>query len=816
MEDKKPIILWPGEEGRLSDGRTPVIYLRRSIFSACFGFILGFVVGFIFLWSNIPFLPLPTSDKSVWFHLYGFINMLLGQVSGLFRQDTYWNYAQYMNFLDMPERQQLGYLFTRWGLCLIIAVITSIAFFKMSFKPVDPRKHIRGKKLLSGKVAYQDLYKEFSQQEGSGLILGSFAGFNPSLPQSYIEKEKQQVVELPEDKRRAHSIYIGSTGRAKTHTIYTHQIVPIYHYIRTGEMNYKLLIVDTPKADYLVNFHSKDRWLISPENKGSVSWDLSKDLSHRLRAEAFWKGVIPESDKDKIWSTAARLIGTGTTSTLIELAPGCWNYGMQAAFLTKQPEQMAPWLNEYYPEAKQVIGAAADTIKSVMFNLTTYAASFIELARIWDGYDIKKMICQSTAQALKHQKFVEYVFKDMFAIRFDPDMPDDQALDMALAFKGTVMHLNKHKPDWKWLDFSNHIKGHSPADQYKMAAKALPAEEGELLIFENRAGWTKLCGYIINQAQAWDEIEARPKLSLADWIKDESPSRKIVILKPSETFPTLTEGLIRGMLYFANSVILGELKNSPTRKFQILIDELQSNGNIDPFLGPALALYRSKGVGITLAFQDLSQLKKLYGDDFVKFLNSNVANIFLMGVNQGATADQLSDLVGKREIQIRKSSESISKDGKSTSSNFDTVSEQVITADEINTYLGVKEYGKDKDGKPIKYAQYLYLGSGLSPAYILKNRIYNYKTRHEPKPATWTLEPRTELVWSNPDKKWSKSVVRSTEKTSDEYLDVNPMEENTQDLEQEWIDEQSDDPKPKQEKSNRFLDSMNKKIKEIS
>ena len=502
MDDKKPIVLWPGEEGRLSDGRTPVIYLGRSIFSACFGLVLGLTVSFIFLWSNIPFLPLPTSDKSVWFHLYSFINMLLGAVLGLFRQDTYWNYAQYMNFLDMPERKQLGYLFTRWGLCLFIASATSFAFFKMTFKPVDPRKHIRGKKLLFGEAAYQDLYREFSKQESSGFILGSFVGFNPALTQSYIEKEKQQVVELPENMRSSHSIYIGGTGRAKTHTIYTHQIVPIYHYIRTGGMNYKILIVDTPKADYLRFFHSKDRWLISPENKGSVSWDLAKDLSHRLKAEAFWKGVIPESDKDKIWSTAARLIGTGTTSTLIELAPGCWNYGMQAFFLTKQPEQMAPWLNQYYPEAQQVIGAAADTIKSVMFNLTTYAASFIELARIWDGYDIKKMICQSTAQALKHQKFVEYVFKDMFAIRFDPEMPDDQALDMALAFKGTVMHLNKQKPDWRWVDFSAHITSHSPADQYKLAGLALPKEEGELLLLEKRAGWTKLCGYIINQAKA--------------------------------------------------------------------------------------------------------------------------------------------------------------------------------------------------------------------------------------------------------------------------------------------------------------------------
>lgn len=806
MEYRKPIILWPGEEGRLSDGRTPVIYLGQSLVSACFGFIVGLVVSFVFLWSSIPFLPLPESDKSVWLHLWSFINMMLGLVSSLFRHETYWSYAQYMSYLDMPERQQLGYLFTRWALCILAAMATSFAFFKMAFKPVDPRKHLRGKKLLFGKDAYEDLYREFSGQESSGFILGSFDGFNPALAQSFKDKHKHKVVELPEDKRRAHFIYIGGTGRAKTHTIYTHQIVPIYHYMRSGTMSYKLLVVDTPKADYLVNFHSRDRWLISPENKGAVSWDLAKDLSHRLRAEAFWKGVIPESDKDKIWSTAARLIGTGTTATLIELAPGCWNYGMQAAMLTKQPEQLAPWLSQYYPEAQQIIGAAADTIKSVMFNLTTYAASFIELARIWDGYDIKKPVCQATHKALKHPKFVDFVFKDMVASRFDPDITDDEALDMALLFKGTVMHLNKNNPQWVWADLKEYIRVTSVNQQCSLAAKALPTQEADILLCEHRGGWTKLCSHISRHAKEWDELEARPKLSLGDWIKDENPSRKIVVLKPSQTYPTLTEGLIRGMLYFADSVILGELSQSQTRKFQILIDELQSNGNIDLFLGPALALYRSKGVGITLAFQDMSQLKKLYGEDFVKFMNSNVANIFLMGVNQGATAEELSDLVGKREVQVKKTSQSISKDGKSTSSNFETVTEHVITSDEINTFLGVKEYGKDKDGRPIKYAQYLYLGSGLNPAYILKHRIYNYKSRHEPKLADWTSTNQKSTVESIQNK-----TIENTKRTS-EFLDINPMEESIHDLEQELIAEQ----KTESNKGNRYLQSMEKHIEENS
>lgn len=261
------------------------------------------------------------------------------------------------------------------------------------------------------------------------------------------------------------------------------------------------------------------------------------------------------------------------------------------------------------------------------------------------------------------------------------------------------------------------------------------------------------------------------------------------------------------------------MKDSKTRRLQILIDELQSNGNIDPFLGPALALYRSKGCGLALAFQDLSQIEKLYGEDFVRFLTANVSNIFLMGVNQGTTADKLSEMVGKMDFLKMHTSQSHG----GSSRNWQEHSAPVITADEINTKLGFKS----------GYISFLYLANGLNPAYILKNKQINYKERYTPALADWVAAtPKTtELV--NMEPLWRKASA-DLKTASDEAkrqveseVEDEPTPDTPEELEaelqegQDWLDARHDDlnrpekPPSSSSGSNTFLESMNRRIEEI-
>ena len=786
MIDEKPIYIWPGENPLL-DGSRPVIYLGSAIGLGFIGLCFGIFFSFFLLWSNIPLLPIPDSQSAM-YHFKGFIASLLSFVLPNLQYDFLSSYAS--TLWKIKAQDLLHLIYIRWIATLIIGIGFGTWMFMISLKPSSNFKQVRGKKLLKNKEAYDDLFREYSSLESSGIIIGRNDGFDPSNPNSYINKPKD-LIELPEDKRRTHFIYIGGTGRGKTHTIYTHQLVPIYHYIRSGIYPYKLFIVDTPKSDYSKFFHKKHIFKIAPHEKGSVCWDLAVDIRDGLVAAAFWEGIIPSNDKDQTWTNSSRLVGTGTTKTLQELAPKLWNYGMQAYMLGKTPEQLKLLLDKYYPEAKQVLSASEATITSVMFNLGTFSSSFIQLARIYDGFDIKQSICQATANALKLPDFLEFISDEMMFHQDLPGLEDVEKASRAVYFKAAVHYLNRSNPEWKWQDFASYIKKTSIEEQKKNAVRYCRSMDLEFLNTTKIKGWESLSSSILTYAKKWDEYESKPKISLRNWIKNENPERKIFVLKPSEIYPTLTEGLIRGMLFFANSVILGEVPDDKNRKFSILIDELQSNGNIDPFLGPALALYRSKGISLTLAFQDLSQLDKLYGEEFVKFLNSNIGNIFLMGVNQGTTAEALSDLVGKMDFLKLHVSQSIQEGGKSSSLNWQEHSRQVISADEINTLLGLK---RDKGE-----IHYLYLAGGLNPAYILKNKLNNYKVRNTPELAEWIDNPKDEVRQqaisydSSPEVEEVPSI--EPPKDADEVIEY--LEQSVDSLEAELIEQNQAESKRK-------------------
>ncbi|MEL4177736.1 type IV secretory system conjugative DNA transfer family protein [Roseateles sp. PN1] len=759
MNDQKPIDIWPGDSGKLIDGAKPVRYVGSALLMGFLGLALGLFLSFVALmFINTSWLPRPPSNQPIVHHFKGYLLAMLELVYPKLDSSSLTAYKSYLQGLSDPLQTAV---LRRWGLTSIAGVSCAIWFFLIGFKPTSGMIHLRGKRLLKGREAFADLLLAYRLQAPSGLFIGCYGGYDPRQA-SFYAKKPSDLVELPEDKRSRHGLYIGGTGRGKTQTIITHMVAPIRHHIRQGEP-FKLLIVDTPKEDFSRLFKASEMLRVSPHTKGSLSWNIGTDIYHHLVAQAFWEGVIPANDKDPIWSTSARQMTTGITASLIAVAPNLWNYGMLAHMLMKTAEQLSPILMKHYPEATQVLRSAEQTLSSVMFNVGAYASSFIQLARIHDGFDLKKPICQATAAALKLPDYLDMVADDLMS---DLDMPEGIRNMQGLMFKAITTHLNKIQPGWNWIDYGRFLKATDMDKQLAIAKQTLG--QFDLLKFSpgHTAGWKKLNSVIVTSAKTWDVIEARPKLKFREWLMNENPDVKVVVLQPSEAFPTLTEGLIRGMLFYANSVILADLKDSKTRKFQILIDELQSNGNIEKFLLPALALYRSRGVGLTLAFQDLSQIEKLYGPEAVQFLTSNVAGIYLMGVNQGTTAEKLSELVGKREVQIRSQSKTSSKDGVSFNESFQKDTAQVITADEINTLLGTK-------GKEIHY---LYLPDGLNPAYVLRNKIIPYEVLYESKPASWISATPIEVKWKDMDKYWNKEKPEALSPSSAEFSELDSLE----------------------------------------
>ena len=681
--------------------------------------------------------------------MQAFWQFLAGLISKLFQGDGFHYYHAYLNHLNQTG---LGdYLVYRWLVAMFAGVACGSWVFWKSLKPVGGVRHIKGKELLQGKAAYISLKREFNflsrNGKGSGLVIASDKGFDPTKPQHYTSQHLKpgSFIEKPESLRRSHSLYIGGTGRGKTQLIYF-EIAQVYQRIRNGEA-IKLMIADTPKGDYNAYFHASHVHKVAPQDEGGVCWAIAEDLRNPLVANAFWRGKIPVEDKNPIWSLAAVSVCTGAPKVLQVLAPRAWNYGMLAHLLGKSGGELAIIIGEHYPEARQVLNSAGETLASVMFNLGTYAADIIQLGRIYDCYDTKIPIRQATAKALQSSAYLNYIVKDMSTDLLDTHNETIRQ-KKATYFKGVCLYLNKVKTGWCWKDFAHFVK--QPIDeQNEMIFPFINGnEKASLMKPAFMDGWKNLCAAVVLHAREWDLAEGTKRLSIRSWIMDENPKRKVLILKPSESFPTLTEGLIKGILYFANTVILGDLTDNRTRRFHILIDEFQSYGNIEAFTAPALSLYRSRGISISLAMQDLAQIVKVSGQEFVDFITSNTGSIFILGVNDGFTANKFSDLLGEKTIAKLHRSVSHSDGGKSTSTDEQHHQEKVMGANEFNL-LGANE--------ATMTITYLALFAKQNPAYILTAPILAYKTRAESKPAHWIDTSPTTPELPNMDEYWDNS-----------------------------------------------------------
>jgi hypothetical protein len=750
--EPKAKLMLPGDQQPL-DTTLQTVHVGSAI---CMGLLTAIIATSLILllsWANYPFFPAPPSDRPPIFHVQAFWQFIAGLIAKAFQGEVFRFYHDYLN--QMIKIGMGANLVYRWLIAIAGGLACGCWIFWKSLKPTGGTRHVKGKELLEGTAAYLTLKREFNflsrNGKGSGLVIAADKGFDPSKPQHYTPQHLKPgtFIEKPETLRRSHALYIGGTGRGKTQLIYF-EIAQIYQRIRNGEA-IKLLIADTPKGDYNAYFHASHVHKVAPQDQGGVCWAIAEDLRNPLVANAFWRGKIPVEDKNPIWSLAAVSVCTGATKVLQVLAPRAWNYGMLAHLLGKSGGELSVIIGEHYPEARQVLNSAGETLASVMFNLGTYTADIIQLGRIYDCYDTKIPIRQATAKALQSPAFLNHIVKDM-----NDDLLDGSTETMRFKkstyFKGVCLYLNKSKSGWRWKDFAQFVK--QPIDEQNeiIFPFMYGSEKATLIKSAFMDGWKNLCAAVVLHAHEWDLAEGTKRLSIRSWIMDENPKRKVLILKPSESFPTLTEGLIKGILYFANTVILGDLTDNRTRRFHILIDEFQSYGNIEAFTAPALSLYRSRGVSISLAMQDLAQIVKVSGQEFVDFITSNTGSIFILGVNDGFTANKFSDLLGEKTIAKLHRSVSHSDGGKSTSTDEQHHQEKVMGANEFNL-LGANE--------ATMTITYLALFAKQNPAYILTAPIIAYKTRAQSKPAQWIdTSPATPQL-PNMDDYWDEPLELS-------------------------------------------------------
>ena len=756
---KKPIWVWPGST-RLLSGRQPVIYAGPALFLGVLGFFFSLGLGLFITWWNIPFFPLPTNQRPAMFHVLAFYNLLASWVLhfDFIKGDTYQKYLLAMDW--WRDRGEINLLAFRWMFAILFAIAGGVLGFFAGARPFLSELQVSGRVLLEGKEAFNDLRRFFdlenSRTKLRGLIVAALKGFDANNPVFYDNGKKIGVIVMPDAQRRTHFAYLGGSRRGKGVTL-KQWVMQIYNWIRRGK-RFKLMVVDTPKGEYSMLFKAKYMVQIAPDEEFSVVHDIGKDLMLKQDAAQFFSGVIQISEKDPFWGMAGQGAGTAVMAFLQAEAGTDWGYNNFCYFKDQPSDVLAPIIDRYYPEMSQIMNMGSEPLGSVLGNLAGATIFMNDLARIWNGYDEKVVIHQMSAALLKRSYWVNFMTDKMFPHELEveeksplplaPGQPATQLVMVDIShnkctswmFRGLIAHLNETVKNWKWVDLKS-LLALNFESQRAITLPFISVEASDLIDRSYAGQYAEHIQPFLEFAEIWDMYEAKEKISILEWTKDENPKKKILCIKPSGRFKKQTEGLIRGILFFMTGIINDKYfpedktKLLPQRNFHIIVDEFQSLGNLKEFIGPGLEMFASKGVTIHLACQDLSQLKAIYGDDWLQFFTANTGNIQIMGVNMGSSAEMIStSLLGKKSIEKLHTSITNQETGTSSSRNYQKHDgELVMDPSRINSDLGPRN----------GFIHYLYLPGNLPNAYILTAKIVDYKINYRPVEPGWMRGEKT-------------------------------------------------------------------------
>ncbi len=237
---------------------------------------------------------------------------------------------------------------------------------------------------------------------------------------------------------------------------------------------------------------------------------------------------------------------------------------------------------------------------------------------------------------------------------------------------------------------------------------------------------------IAQLAEAWENKSTR--ISFTQWLHDENPKYRQIILQGDGRFSSLTKAYIGAIINLLSQEIRSPLfDDSSTRRLWFILDEAPSLGKVD--ILPMVTEGRSKGVRVLACFQDQSQIREVYGDNEAKTWSSSGGTMIVYRVNRGDTANWLAEeIIGTRTVLRNQTSESFTKDGRTVQRSQTEVKLPVVHPSDLEDHLGPCDGG----------VRGLVLGFG-----VVGRLTWPYmpvKTKREKhKPAQWTL-PKTQAM----------------------------------------------------------------------
>ncbi len=280
------------------------------------------------------------------------------------------------------------------------------------------------------------------------------------------------------------------------------------------------------------------------------------------------------------------------------------------------------------------------------------------------------------------------------ASRFIPDSKDPMWSEGARAILvALIIKLQKEKEDdWNWRDLANLIAQACSDEEVLVAiVKRFNPVQAAVVIGGAESKTTQSFLIVIaasatlitNLAQAWENTTE--KISFREWLQDENPKKRRIILQGNGTFDTLAKAYISSIITLLSQEIQSpSFGDSRSRKIWFILDELPTLGKID--IMPMITVGRSKGVRVVASIQSPEQLKQNFGDNAAKTWTSSVGTMIIFKVNLSETSNWLADIIGTRTVLRHQFSEANGRT--QVSVNLPVVHPNFFVND-----LGVKDFG---------------------------------------------------------------------------------------------------------------------------
>lgn len=210
----------------------------------------------------------------------------------------------------------------------------------------------------------------------------------------------------------------------------------------------------------------------------------------------------------------------------------------------------------------------------------------------------------------------------------------------------------EHGTAWSWqhldevLDLPDKALRQTAFDYHRPALRYLTIDPDTDEFDRTAASYVSTAMAALNQlirplAQAWSRLDPLYQISLRDWLLDDAPPRRTIILQGASHLPSISAAWITAALEMMARFCVGPaLADSIERRLWYILDEFSTVPKIDA-LSALLAQGPSKGVCVLLACQNLELVEDKYGNILTKSIIQNMDVQILFRLNAGPTSEYM-------------------------------------------------------------------------------------------------------------------------------------------------------------------------------